>query len=138
MPPAIGYVPRASEERRCGSARRGAWWPLHDERGELLFPELMAELDAIKSRTRSGVMIRRDRKDRKADVPLPWITAKGGLDYLRATVKEIVRAAKLRDDLSFASFRHGGFTEAADADLTARGRAPSVSEAAPDLRETHT
>jgi len=23
-----------------------AWWPLHDERGELLFPELMAELDA--------------------------------------------------------------------------------------------
>jgi hypothetical protein len=33
-------------------------------------------------------------------------------------VKEIVRAAKLRDDLSFASFRHGGFTEAADADLT--------------------
>jgi hypothetical protein len=40
------------------------------------------------------------------------------LDYLRATVKEIVRAAKLRDDLSFASFRHGGFTEAADADLT--------------------
>jgi hypothetical protein len=44
--------------------------------------------------------------------------AKGGLDYLRATVKEIVRAAKSRDDLSFASFRHGGFTEAADADLT--------------------
>jgi hypothetical protein len=24
----------------------------------------------------------------------------------------------LRDDLSLASFRHGGFTEAADADLT--------------------
>jgi hypothetical protein len=78
----------------------------------------MAELDAIKSRTLSGLMIGRDRKDRKAGVPLPWITAKGGLDYLRATVKEIVRAAKLRDDLSFASFRHGGFTEAADADLT--------------------
>ena len=76
------------------------------------------ELDAIKSRTLAGLMIRRDRKDRKAGVPLPWITAKGGLDYLRATVKEIFRAAKLRDDLSFASFRHGGFTEAADADLT--------------------
>jgi len=28
-------------------------------------------------------------------VPLPWITAKGRLDHLRATVKEIVRAAKL-------------------------------------------
>jgi hypothetical protein len=78
----------------------------------------MAELDAIKSRTLSGLMIRRDRKDRKAGVPLPWITTKGGLDYLRATLKEIVRAAKLRDDLPFASFRHGGFTEGADADLT--------------------
>ena len=29
----------------------------------------------------------------------------GGLDYLRATVKEIVRAAKLRDDLSFCFVR---------------------------------
>jgi hypothetical protein len=29
-----------------------------------------------------------------------------------------VRAAKLRDELSFRSFRHGGFTEGADADLT--------------------
>ena len=95
MPPAVGYVPRASGERRCGSARRGAWWPLHDERDKLLFPELMAELDAIKSRTLSGLMSRRDGKDRKAGVPLPWITAKGRLDHLRATVKEIVRAAKL-------------------------------------------
>jgi len=67
-------------------------------------------------------MIGRDRKDRKAGVPLPWITAKGGLDYLRATVKEIVRAAKLRDDLSFAPFRYGGFSEAADADLTSGRR----------------
>ena len=112
-----------------------AWWPLHDERGELLFPELMAELDAIKSRTLSGLMIRRDRKDRKAGVPLPWITAKGGLDYLRATVKEIFRAAKLRDDLSFASFRHGGFTEAADADLTdAQLRAAGRCRSARHLR----
>jgi hypothetical protein len=95
-----------------------AWWPLHDERGEPLFPELMAELDSIKSRTLSGLMIRRDRKDRKAGVPLPWIRAKGGLDYLRATVMAIARAATLREDLYLASFRHGGFTEAADADLT--------------------
>jgi hypothetical protein len=40
------------------------------------------------------------------------------LDYLRSTVKKITRAAKLRDELSFTSFRHGGFTEGADADLT--------------------
>jgi hypothetical protein len=33
-------------------------------------------------------------------------------------VKEIIRAAGLRDELTFTSFRHGGFTEAADADLS--------------------
>lgn len=78
----------------------------------------MAELDAIKQRIVSGLMIRRDRTDRRTGVPVPWITPRGGLDYLRATVKAIVRAAGLRDELSFTSFRHGGFTEAADADLT--------------------
>ena len=35
-------------------------------------------------------------------------------------VKEIIRAASLRDELSFMSFRHGGFTEAGDAELTDR------------------
>jgi hypothetical protein len=33
---------------------------------------------------------------------------------------EVIRAAGLRDDLSFTSFRHGGFTEAGDAELTDR------------------
>jgi hypothetical protein len=48
-----------------------------------------------------------------------------------AQVKEIIRAAGLRDDLSFTSFRHGGFTETGDAELTdreimAQGRHKSV------------
>jgi hypothetical protein len=30
----------------------------------------------------------------------------------------VIRAAGLRDDLTFTSFRHEGFTEAADSDLT--------------------
>jgi len=47
-------------------------------------------------------MIRRDRNDREAGVPLPWIAAKGGLDYLRATVMAIARAATVRDDLSLS------------------------------------
>ena len=34
------------------------------------------------------------------------------------TVKKIIRAAGLRDELTFTSFRHGGFTEGADADLS--------------------
>lgn len=33
-------------------------------------------------------------------------------------MKRIIRAAGLRDELTFTSFRHGGFTEAADADLS--------------------
>ena len=51
-------------------------------------------------------------------------------------VKEIIRAAGLRDELSFTSFRHGGFTEAADADLTDRrdqgAGAAQVGEGAAD------
>ena len=57
--------------------------------------------------------------------------------------KEIVRAAKLRDDLSFASFRHGGFTEAADADLTdaqlpAAGRQRHRHDRSVDLQRLRT
>jgi hypothetical protein len=51
-------------------------------------------------------------------VPKPWITLKGELQYFRDVVKDIIRAAGLRDDLPFTSFRHGGFTEGADADMT--------------------
>jgi hypothetical protein len=95
-----------------------AWWPLFDEAGNELFPELMPELDAIKERTVSGLVFRRDHSHRRGGVPLPWMTPRGGLDYLRATVKRIIRAAELRDELSFTSFRHGGFTEGADSDLS--------------------
>ena len=34
------------------------------------------------------------------------------------TVKKLIRAAGLRDELTFTSFRHGGVTDAADSDLT--------------------
>jgi hypothetical protein len=95
-----------------------AWWPLFDETGEILFPELMPELDAIKAGMASGLVFRRDHKHRRGRVPSPWMTERGGLDYLRAVVKEIIRSAGLRDELSFTSFRHGGFTEGADSDLS--------------------
>jgi hypothetical protein len=103
-----------------------AWWPLFDETQAQsekfpLFPELMAELDAIRSD--AGVpfdilLFRRDHKHRRGEAQLPWITPRGDLDYFRGVVKEIIRAAGLRDELSFTSFRHGGFTEGADADMT--------------------
>jgi len=96
-----------------------AWWPLFDETGEPLFPELMAELDAIKEGIPSGLIFRRDHNYRRSHVPpLPWMTERKDLRYLRSIVKKIVFAAGLRAELSFTSFRHGGFTEGADSDLT--------------------
>jgi hypothetical protein len=95
-----------------------AWWPLFDETGEPLFPELMEELDAIKEMTVMGLIFRRDHKHRRSLTPLPWITERKDLRYLRSVVKKIIVAAGLRPELSFTSFRHGGFTEGADSDLT--------------------
>jgi hypothetical protein len=89
------------------------WVPLYDEAGMALYPELMAELDAIKSGCIGGLMIRRDWGDRR-----PWPTEKGDLGQMTRTVKKIIRAAGMRDELTFTSFRHGGFTEGADADLS--------------------
>jgi hypothetical protein len=95
-----------------------AWWPLFDETSEPLFPELMAELDDIKKTMVSGLVFRRDHKHRKSRTPLPWITERKDLRYLRSVVKDIAAAARIRSELSFTSFRHGGFTEGADSDLT--------------------
>lgn len=103
-----------------------AWWPLFDETQpqpskHLLFPELMAELDALKASAVVGIdglILRRDHEHRRGKALRPWITPRGDLDYFRGVVKDIIRAAGLRDDLSFTSFRHGGFTEGADADMT--------------------
>jgi hypothetical protein len=92
------------------------WFPLFDpDDGSVLYPELMYELDAIKRERIGGLMIRRDWGDQR-----PWPTEKGDLGQMSRTVKEIIRAAGLRDELSFTSFRHGGFTEAGDADMTDR------------------
>ncbi|MCA6102093.1 MULTISPECIES: hypothetical protein [Bradyrhizobium] len=95
-----------------------AWWPLVDENSVLLFPELMAELDALKDSVASGRAFRRDHAHRRSPTPLPWITERKDLRYLRHVVKKIIIAAGLRNELSFTSFRHGGFTEGADSDLT--------------------
>lgn len=89
------------------------WVPLFDDAGTPLYPELMAELDAIKRGRIGGLMLARDWGDRR-----PWPTDRGDLGQMSRTVKEIIRQAKLRDELTFTSFRHGGFTEGADADLS--------------------
>jgi hypothetical protein len=86
---------------------------LVDATGVALYPELMGELDTIKRERIGGLMLRRDWGER-----IPWPSERGDLSLMRHKVKMIIRAAGLRDVLSFTSFRHGGFTEAADADLT--------------------
>jgi hypothetical protein len=70
----------------------------------------MAELEVIRKECIGGLMLRRDWGKRD-----PWPTkGKQDLTLMRHRVKEIIRSAGLRDDLSFTSFRHGGFTEAGD------------------------
>ena len=54
-------------------------------------------------------------------------------------VKEVIRAAGLRDELSFTSFRHGGFTEALTL-ISVRcrnpgARSPPVRQGAAALRQ---
>jgi hypothetical protein len=93
------------------------WVPLFDDAGVALFPELMAELDVIKRERIGGLMLCRDWGDRR-----PWPTwpapDRPDLTHMSRKVKQIVRAAELRNELTFTSFRHGGLTEAGDADLT--------------------
>jgi hypothetical protein len=93
------------------------WIPLFDDNGVPLFPELMLELDAIKRERIGGLMLHRDWGER---APWPtWPTPdEVDLTHMSRKVKEIIRAAGLRDELTFTSFRHGGFTEGADADLS--------------------
>jgi len=95
-------------------------------------PKLTPELDAIKEQTVSGLAFG-EITDTAARVSLPWITPRGG-PVLRATVQRIIRAAGLRDELSFTSFRRGGFTEGADSDLSdARLRAAGRHHSARQL-----
>jgi hypothetical protein len=96
-----------------------SWIPLFDDAGVSMYPELMAELDAIKRDRIGGLMLCRDWGERG-----PWPTWPKPDDpdftHMSRKVKEIIRAAGMRDELSFTSFRHGGFTEGGDAELTDR------------------
>ena len=99
--------------------KQDSWIPLIDDGGALVYPELMAELDAIKRQRIGGLMLSRDWGDRG-----PWPTwpkpDQPDFTHVSRKVKEVIRAAGLRNELSFTSFRHGGFTEGGDAELTDR------------------
>jgi hypothetical protein len=99
--------------------RHVSWIPLFDDDGAPLYPELMAEMDAIKRDHIGGLMLRRDWGDRG---PRPTWPKEDHPDFthLSRKVKEVIRAAGLRDELTFTSFRPGGFTETGDGELTDR------------------
>lgn len=88
------------------------WYPLSDRKGRPLFPELVKELDALCEDRIGGHLFLRDGTMK------PWYTTKGDASYFTHEVKKVIRAAGLRDELTFTSFRHGGITEAADSGLT--------------------
>jgi hypothetical protein len=75
------------------------WVPLFDDAGAPLYPELMAELDAVKRVRIAGLILTRDWGDRS---PWPtWPTPDNpDLTHMSRKVKEIIRAAGLRDDLT--------------------------------------
>jgi hypothetical protein len=99
--------------------KQESWIPLLDDAGAAIYPELMAELDGIKRQRIGGLMLCRDWGERG-----PWPTwpkpDQPDFTHVSRKVKEVIRAAGLRDELSFTSFRHGGFTEGGDAELTDR------------------
>src|SRR5262249_4571782 len=69
--------------------REEAWIPLFDASGVPLYPELMAELDAIKRDRIGGLMLRRDWGERAA-----WASGPNAeLTHMSRMVKRVIRAA---------------------------------------------
>jgi hypothetical protein len=111
------------------------WVPLFDEAGVALYPELMAELDTIKSGRIGGLMIRRDWADRRpadrkgrsgpdephreADHPRRW--------HARRTDLHVVPAWRL----------HRGSRRRSKRCRTQGAGAAQVREGAADLRQAH-
>jgi len=91
--------------------------PLYDVDGTALWPELMARLDA--SPRHGTLIIMRDAPDRRTKVHLPWATsASNPVRHVQREVVKIRDAAGLSPEITFTSFRHGGHTDGADAELS--------------------
>jgi hypothetical protein len=91
--------------------------PLYSDDDRPLFPELMDRLDNAPKR--GPLVCMRDRPD-KTGVYRPWPTRtdNAALATFIRRVAAIRDAAGLPSDITFRSFRHGGFTAGGDADLS--------------------
>ncbi len=91
--------------------------PLYDEDGTDLWPELVPRLD--REARVGSLLVMREQPDRKRKVHLPWATsATNPVRHVQRVVAKIRDAAGLPPEITFASFRHGGHTDAANAGLT--------------------
>jgi hypothetical protein len=100
---------------------------LSDQDGPL-FPELIEYLDGLERLGVPIVLMKPKRLDKDGIGPArPFL-----LRTARNRVRKAARAAKLPDDLTLASCRHGGLTELGDARLTEQGVMALSGHRAPD------
>lgn len=96
-----------------------AWVPLDDpETGDRAYPLLEDRLDELCKDRIGGLVMLRDWPDKAAGKRLPWRTARGDISYFRHETRRLIDEIGLRPELTFASFRHGGMTEAAESGVT--------------------
>ena len=102
-----------------GKNEQSVWVNLLDYKdGSPMFPELTAKLDRAAKGRDAGPLIFRDDDWRETGKYVPWDTLLGDGSAFDKIVKQIIKAAGLRPELSFGSFRQGGFTELGEAELT--------------------
>ena len=96
------YRPKDQPNMVCAideKTRSESWIPLFDGSGAALYPELIAELEAIKGDRIGGSMLSRDWGNRG-----PWPTwlkpDQADFTQMSRKVKEVIRAAELRDGRS--------------------------------------
>ena len=112
----------APQDRRDSAAAAigSGWGPL--------FPELIEYLDGLERLGVPIVLMKPKRLDKDGIGPArPFL-----LRTARNRVRKAARAAKLPDDLTLASCRHGGLTELGDARLTEQGVMALSGHRAPD------
>lgn len=104
-----------NRNRKSGEKENVVWLPLRDpETGECLYPEIETQL--LITPVRGPLMVMRDKPDPRRKKPAPNLPY--NVSYFGKICRDILDATNLPSSITFASFRHGGFTESGDARAT--------------------
>ncbi len=104
-----------NRNRRKGEKENVIWLALCDPNtGTALFPEVEAQIAVTP--VRGPLMVMRDKPDARRKKPLPHQAYT--VDYFGKLCREILDVTDIPKTVTFASFRHGGFTETGDAGAT--------------------